>query len=59
MGSLIFYSPCSSASAGSTSKVKIVAGPGRQPGGFLYWPKESHQRKCLMALRSAFLLPVF
>jgi predicted nucleotidyltransferase len=24
-----------------------VAGPGRQPGGFLYWPKESHQRKCL------------
>jgi hypothetical protein len=26
----------------------IVAGPGRQPGGFLYWPKEkSHQRKGL------------
>ena len=22
-----------------------TAGPGRQPGGFLCWPKESHQRK--------------
>jgi hypothetical protein len=36
-----------------------VAGPGRQPGGFLYWPKESHQRKCLLALRSACLSPGF
>ena len=36
-----------------------VAGPGRQPGGFLYWPKESHQRKCLVALRSAFLVAGF
>jgi hypothetical protein len=22
-----------------------IAGSGRQPGGFLYWSKESHQRK--------------
>jgi hypothetical protein len=36
-----------------------VAGPGRQPGGFLCWSKESHQRKDHLALRSAFLLPAF
>jgi hypothetical protein len=33
-----------------------VAGPGRQPGDFLCWSKESHQRKDLVALRSACLL---
>ena len=25
--------------------MKKGAGSGRQPGGFLYWSKESHQRK--------------
>jgi hypothetical protein len=48
----------------STNRINI-AGSGRLPGGFLYWSKESHQRKDhfgaalgICACRLAVILPL-